>query len=339
MKTSWALLLLLAGCSPMSGGSSSTAARSSPAEKGGGPEDLRDNAIAANAAEPPWRDLARHTMIPAPGRAIHPGASPKGDRLVYATTEFGGRPQIALRDVDGAAAYPITANEGDNLFPRISPDGRRVAYASNRDGNWEIYLARLDAPSAATQVTFEDADDIAPAWSPDGRKLVYCSRAPGSSVWQIVVVDAGSRLKTYLGPGVYPDWGGEWIAFQSQPKTPDARSGIWVVKPDGLGLREVVGDKTNVWSAINPRFSPDGRWIAYATVNKSPESRAFGAPEAADDIWIVKPDGTYDTRLTDDLSAEWWPSWGGERIFFVSSRAGTPNIWSVRVKPLEDPKE
>ncbi len=334
MKTSCAALLvatILAACG------------SPPPAASWGPDDLRDNPIAANAAEPPWRDLARHTSVHAPGRAIQPGASPKGDRLVYATSEFGSRPQIAMRDVDGASAYQISAGAGDSLFPRISPDGRTVAFASNRDGNWEIFLARLDSPSATTQVTFEDADDVAPSWSPDGRKLVYSSKQPGSSVWQLVIVDIGSRLKTYLGPGVYPDWSPDpkqpWIAFQSQPRAPGGRSGIWVVRPDGSALREIVGDKTRVWSAINPHFSPDGRWIAYATVNKSAESRAYGEAEAADDIWIVRPDGTLDTRLTDDLSAEWWPSWGGDRVFFVSDRGGAPNVWSVRVKPLEDPRE
>src|SRR6186713_1247468 len=99
MKTFWAacLALGLAACAP-------TSSTSDGPRAGGTPEDLRDLPIAANAAEPPWRDLARHTSITPPGRAIHPGAAPKGDRLVYATTEFGSRPQIALKDVDGAAA-------------------------------------------------------------------------------------------------------------------------------------------------------------------------------------------------------------------------------------------
>ena len=46
----------------------------------------------------------------------------------------------------------------------------------------------------------------------------------------------------------------------------------------------------------------------------------------------------FNMRLTDDLSAEWWPAWGGDRVFFVSSKGGMQNICSVRVKPLEDSK-
>ncbi|MBI3855709.1 MAG: PD40 domain-containing protein, partial [Planctomycetes bacterium] len=271
----------------------------------------------------------------------HPGPSPDGAFFAYATTEFGPRLQIAVRETFDASPLQITANSGDNLFPRVSPDGKLIAYASNREGNWDLFVTRIDSPGSVTQVTFDPENEIAPSWSPDGRKLVYSSGSE-SGVWQIVIVDVATRIKTYLGAGIYPDWSPDaknpMICFQSQPRTPGGRSGVWCVKPDGTGLRELVGDKAKSWSAINPHFSPDGRWIAYATVNKSVESRKFGDPNEADDIWIVRNDGAYTMRLTDDLSAEWWPAWGGDRVFFVSNRGGMQNICSVRVKPLEDSK-
>lgn len=291
------------------------------------------------AAEPAWRDLIRHTALQEPDHATHPGPSPDGRFFAYVSTEFGARAQVAVRDTQGVAPLQITNNGGENYFPRISPDGRLLAYASNKDGNWDLYVSRLDAPAAVSQVTFESQDDVAPAWDPEGKRLVYCSRNAGG-VWQIVIVDVATRIKTYLGSGLYPDWSPDrkdpMICFQSQPRTPDGRSGVWAVRPDGTGLRELVMDKVRSWSALNPRFSPDGRWIAYATRQRSRESRMFGLPEEADDIWIIRPDGSLDTRLTDDLSAEWWPSWGGDRIFFVSNRDGGQNIFSVRPKPLEE---
>lgn len=304
-------------------------------------DDLRDNALGPNAAEPPWKELTQHTNFPVPGRALHPGASPKGDRVAYVTTEFGPKLQIAMKEADGAAVTRLSANAGHNLFPRISPDGLKVAWCSDRDGKgYDLFVARLDAPEAAVQVTFEPGDDIAPSWAPDGRRLVYC-RSSGDGVWQVVVVDVGTRVRTHLGSGVYPDWSPDaknpLIVFQSQPRETGGRSGLCVVKPDGRGLREIVGDKAGVFSAVQPRFSPNGRWIAYATVNRSPETRFFGHPDKADDLWIIRADGAYDTRLTDDLSSESWPSWGGERVFFISDRAGgASNVWSLRVKPLED---
>lgn len=306
-----------------------------------GGDDVKDHVMPPNAAEPPWRDLVRHTTLPLPVKAMHPAPSPDGTFFAYATTEFGPKSQIAFRETFDASPVQITSNSGDNLFPRVSPDGKHIAYASNRDGTWQIYVARIDAPGCVMQVTVDPEDSIAPSWSPEGKRLVYSSRTT-SGVWQLVIVDVGSRIKTYLGAGIYPDWSPDpkrpLLSFQSEPRTPGGRSGIWCVRPDGTGLRELVGDKAQVWSAINPHFSPDGRWIAYATVNKSCESRNFGVPTEADDIWIVRSDGAYNMRLTDDLSAEWWPAWGGDRVFFVSNRGGMQNIFSVRVKPLEDDK-
>ncbi len=337
MRHAWgiAVILLLAACR------TAPSSREPAPRPPMGQDDVKDHLMPLSAAEPPWRDLVRHTAIPIPGRAMHPGPSIDGMLFAYATTEFGPRPQIAVRDTYGSSPIQITSNAGENLFPRISPDGRHVAYASNREGNWDIYVARMDSPASVTQVSFEETDDIAPSWSPDAKKLVYCSR-DRSGVWRLVVADIGTRIKTYLGPGIYPDWSPDakdpWIAFQSTPHEKGGRSGVWRVKPDGTGRREVVGDAARGWSAINPHYSPDGRWIAYATVNKSVESKMFGVPTEADDIWIIRNDGTYNMRLTDELSAEWWPAWGGDRVFFVTNREGMQNICSVRVKPLEDPR-
>ncbi len=327
-----ALAALLAGCELLRG----------PEEENPPPEVPVEDTdpgrrLGPTTAEPAWRDLTRHTQLVAPNRATHPGPSRDGRFFAYVTTEFGPRPQIALRAANGAAATQITANGADNYFPRVSPDGRHVAYCSNRHGNFDIFVARIDAPSTTVQVTSGADDDIAPSWSPDGRKLVYCTMVP-EGYWRLVISDVGTSVTTWLGPGLYPDWSPDpkdpWIAFQSQPRAEGGKSTIWVCRPDGTQRGEIVGDKVGVWAAMNPGFSPDGRWIAYATVRRSVESRLFGAPEEADDIWIVRPDGTYDTRLTEDLSAEWWPAWGGNRVFFVSTRHGTRNVYSVQPKPL-----
>lgn len=303
-------------------------------------EDLKNNPLPPLSAEPAWRDLVQHTRLLPPMRILHPGPSSDGKFVAYATSEFGPKTQIVVRDASAATSLQITRNSGDNLFPRISPCGKLVAYASDREGNWDIYIARLDAPASVIQVTMEATDDVCPAWSADGKRLVYASRQ-GEGPWQIVLTDIASRVKTFLGAGLYPDWSPDakdpWICFQSQPRDACGKSGVWVVRPDGTGLREIAGDKARRWSALSPRYSPCGKWIVYASLRKSPEASLFGAPADADDLWIIRPDGTFEMRLTEEASGESWPAWGGGRVFFISNRDGASNLYSLGVKPLEDP--
>lgn len=296
-------------------------------------------AVGALAWEPPWADPVRHTALELPARALHPSPSPDGRFVAYATTEFGPRFQIALRDASGKAPRRITRAQADHLFPRLSPDGRFVAYAANPDGNFDIFIARLDAPGAVRQITFEPQDEVAPAWSPDGTRLAYSSRN-SAGVWEIVLTDLAGRSRTYLGPGTHPDWSPDandpWICFQSIAATPSRFSGLWRIRPDGTQLEEIVAGSAARGSAVHPRFSPDGRWIAYATAGRPFDSRAAAAPEEADDLWAVRADGTLGMRWTEDAAADGWPAWAGDRLFFVSGRAGGRDLWSFRVKPLEE---
>lgn len=299
-------------------------------------DDPIQDAVSPTVMMPAWEEMIQHTRISAPGRAMQPSPSRDGKKFVYSSTETTANPQIFLRATDGVTPTRLTNNNATNLFPRLSPDGSRAAFASDISGNWDVYILRVDAPATWMQVTSSPCDDIAPSWSPDAQKLVYASKT-AAGFWQLVIVDIATGIPTFLGPGTFPDWSpdGTSIAFQSQPRGSE-KSSLWVVRADGSELQEIVADRHKDWSAIQPRWSPDGAWIAYATVRRSRESAAYGEAGEADDVWIVHPDGRFDTRLTDEIAAEWWPAWGGDRLFFASRRDGFQNIYSVRPKPLDE---
>jgi dipeptidyl aminopeptidase/acylaminoacyl peptidase len=75
----------------------------------------------------------------------------------------------------------------------------------------------------------------------------------------------------------------------------------------------------------DPQISPDGLWIAYTVTTPD-----LNANRMASDIWIVPSAGGDARQLTQsdrDERPRWSPD--GKAIFFLSSRDGTPEIFSI----------
>jgi Tol biopolymer transport system component len=261
--------------------------------------------------------------------------------MAYVTDSNSEQRDVYFKPVSGTRTTRLTFDLADDLFPRVSPDGRQVAFCSNRHGNWDILVVSVDRPSAVMQVTMGPEDEIHPSWSGDGTKLVYCA-SPRRGEWELRIADLRSGAQTTLGPGIFPDWNpvDNRIAFQFPKARPgEGWSGIWTVDAMGEGgptqLVSAEFFDDGQWGAINPAWSPDGEWIAFSTVHQSPvavwEKRLF----EADDIWLVRADGSKVTvRITDSPEPEWHPAWGGrgarQRLFFTRREGGRQTIWSVQ---------
>jgi Tol biopolymer transport system component len=68
--------------------------------------------------------------------------------------------------------------------------------------------------------------------------------------------------------------------------------------------------------------SPDGRWLALASVL-----------DRQQDIFIMHPDGSGLTRLTDDAARDWGPRFtpDGSAVTFYSNLKGKYDAWSIRL--------
>jgi tricorn protease len=83
---------------------------------------------------------------------------------------------------------------------------------------------------------------------------------------------------------------------------------IWVANEDGTGVQRITDNRAR---EINPRFSPDGKWIAFSS-NR----------EGNYDVYVVSAQGGKPRQLTfhsaDDTVVGWTPD--GKKIIFTSSR-------------------
>jgi TolB protein len=234
----------------------------------------------------------------------------------------------------------LTSDPASDVMPKVSPDGTRVAFASNRSGNWDIYLMPIGG-GRAIQITGSSSDDLHPSWSPDGSALVFCRLGEVSGQWEMWVTDVGNPgVAKFIGYGLFPEWspvaatgnaGADRIAFQKSRERGDRAFGIWTVDyQDGQSGNATEIVSSPITACINPSWSPDGKWIAFATVPSPSQWRAGQSRPGTAHLWMVDLSGNNRISLTSDATVDLLPTWGpGNRLFFVSDRGGTDNIWSL----------
>jgi len=174
--------------------------------------------------------------------------------------------QLAWFDRSGKATGVAGAPD-DYEDPVLSPDGRRAAAMriNHETGGSSIWLS--EAPqSGLRQLTFGGSFQHTPIWSPDGRMVAYESDiGRASELHQIAAsgVGAGERLLSLKELAWSTDWSpdGRLLAFQSlNPKT---KWDLWVLPL--AGDRQATPFLRSEANETGGRFSPDGRWIAYAS--------------------------------------------------------------------------
>ncbi|NUQ36030.1 MAG: PD40 domain-containing protein [Planctomycetaceae bacterium] len=260
----------------------------------------------------------------------HPNVSMDGKWLAYASNANRGQADVYLQPMDGFAARQLTHGPGSNIHPAISPDSSMVAFASNRDGKYRIYAMSTKGSGRVEEVSDPNYESMSPTWSPCGMKVAFATRMDDKSPWMIAVRCRNSGQISYLREGMFPDWSpfGDSIVFQRTKQHEPGYSAVYTMRSDGSELTLVYHSDTH--GAITPAWA-GGEWIVFATVNKSEVSKVGMGDLNADDIWMVKRDGTQASLLTQHRRADWDPCFDNtrRRVVYVSDCDGCQNIYAV----------
>lgn len=278
-------------------------------------------------------NLTRHSFT-SEGLDFDPDVYYDDGVIVYASTRNSEHPDIYLKKIDGVTITQLTGDPADDIQPRISPDGQQVVFASNRGGTWDIWLMNRDS-TGLMQLTRDGPDEVAPCWSPDGSQIAYTlwgDRSHRWEIWSLSVEQPGTRR--FLAYGMFPVWSpdGSKLAFQRARQRGSRMFSIWTITfVDGDVRFPTEVAHSDVAACIAPSWSPDGSMIVYCAVQEGQraETRDRSTSPGAD-LWVVELSSGMRMKLTDGADAHFNPIWADNgRIFFVSPRSGTDNIWSL----------
>ncbi|HET9724239.1 MAG TPA: hypothetical protein VFR44_10430 [Actinomycetota bacterium] len=245
------------------------------------------------------------------GRDYSPAWSPDGRRIAFIRSSGRGS-AIWIMDADGSDQIQVS-DQGTMVQPPIwSPTGAFIAYSdlSSDAETGAIWRVTPDGQERVRVTTYADGNFLRD-WSPDGAKLAFESDRDGDvDIW---VMNADGSAPTNLTQNSVSDWGpafspdGTRIAFYrgfGRPKHGGwSRTAIWTMNADGSDpVRLTDGSRFD----IHPRWSPDGRWIAFRA-----DMMSKGAGVAVVRLYRMAPDGSDLRGLTDRetqaLEFEWSP--------------------------------
>jgi Tol biopolymer transport system component len=168
----------------------------------------------------------------------------------------------------------------EHFWMRISPDERRIALGifepkSRTQNLWMYDLSR----GGRTRFTSGLSPDVDPVWSPDGKRIVYSSygthnagtlhlRPSSGSGSDEVIMESKDVLRA-------TDWSPDGSALCVTQYSGQTQGDIRIIsmngeKKQGMFLQTAYNEEDG-------RFSPDGRWIAYAS-NETGQSEIYIRP-------------------------------------------------------------
>ena len=208
----------------------------------------------------------------------------KSGTLVYLSGKFSIAGQtMQWLDATGQTK-PLVSQPGTYSAPRLSPDGQRLAYTAAGSKGTDVWVYDVGR-GTPTQITFTGPGGRELAWAPDSKHLVF---GDGTALWWIRADGSGQPQKVLdqannPRPGFFTADGRLVYAPSASGGLPD----VWTLPIDLSDAEHPKPGKAEPFLAdpqiveVDPAFSPDGKFIAYASNESGPEEiyvRPFPGP-------------------------------------------------------------
>ena len=228
-------------------------------------------------------------------RVSQPAVSPDGSRVAWVVRtanwdDNAFETGIWLADVRSGISRAFTQAKKSSDAPAFSPDGSSLGFLSDREGKRQVYVMSLLGGESRKLTSAEEGVSRF-AFSRDGKRIAFVASDPKALAMKerqklygdvtiedeatnpahLHVIDVETGTSKRLTSGTFVVGSFDWsrddreIAFDfSQSSDPSfgVTSNISVVDVESGAVRPLV---TQDGPDTNPRYSPDGQQIAFAT--------------------------------------------------------------------------
>src|SRR5262249_15118929 len=166
-------------------------------------------------------------------------------------------------------------------------------------------------------------------WSPDDREIVFHSLVDGGQRDLFVITSDGTRTDRVTSSSFQDEqhagWGpdGNSLVFDITPPVGQNQSQAFIVKRSQHGAPWGMPRQLTQHGSSDPKWSPDGRWIAFCSEGK---------------LRVIAPDGTGERVLVESRTPKEpepaYPVWSadGRTIYYKAyDQDRNSTIWSVPV--------
>ena len=240
--------------------------------------------------------------------------------LLYASGDVsGGEQELLWVDRTGRATVVDSTLRGAFEEVALAPDGRRAAFSMRDLAAYNIWIK--DLPSGPTQKLTLEGDNYSPFWSADGRTVYFQTEGRGATEGVFAMRSDGSANPTLVfrhPTGISRATGtrdGAWIVFTS-------RNDIFARRTSGdTATIRIVGSPA---AEMQPALSPDGRWLAYASVESGIiEVYVSPFPDVSTSRTIASQGGGADPRWSAD----------GRELFYRNPQSSSFMAAQVELSP------
>lgn len=188
--------------------------------------------------------------------------------VVYNSSAGATTSVLAWYDRSGKELSRL-GEEGVLANPSLSPDEAHVAVdrTDTKAGNVDIWIYDVKR-GTASRFTFDPAEEVTPVWSHDGQKLTY-RLVTVITTLQVKNVNGTEPEKVVFAPPLeraFENIPNSWSADDTQIlcTSQGVNDSIYLglVSASGAGFKTFLKGTPHY---SNGQFSPDGKWVAYAS--------------------------------------------------------------------------